>query len=144
MNINRSLSIRLVSALVGAGVSLLIPSVAFAGNLSKEVATATQHAGYAVSSNSIKGVHEHLHHALNCLEGPHGEGFSAHYSDPCKGMGNGAILGAHDKTQRQVLMAAASKAKEGIQTDSFSMARTDASEVQSILKKVQMGHSSTM
>ena len=144
MNINRSLTIRLVSAIVGAGVSLLIPSVAFAGNVSKEVATAIQHAGYAESANGIKGVHEHLHHALNCLEGPKGSGFSSHFLDPCKGMGNGAVADSQGEARKQVLMDAASEAKEGIQANSLAMARTDASEVQSMLKKVEMGHSATM
>lgn len=142
MNSNHSLAIRLVSALVGAGLSLLIPSVAFAGNVSKEVATAIQHAGYAKSAKNLKGVHMHLHHALNCLEGPHGSGFNSHFMDPCKGMGNGAISDSQGKTKRQVLMDAASEAKRGIQEKSLPMARKDAGEVQSILKKSEMSQSS--
>ena len=81
-------------------------------------------------------MHKHLHHALNCLEGPNGSGFNSHFLDPCKGMGNGAIADSQGEARKQVLMDAASEAKEGIQTNSLAMARTDASEVQSIVKKV--------
>ena len=138
MNTNRSLTIRFVSAIAGAGMMLLMPSVAFASNASKEAATAAEHAGYAAAAKNIKGVHKHLHHALNCLVGPNGSAFSSNFMDPCKGMGNGAIPDASSKTERQIFLAASHKAERGLKAKKLSVAKEDASEAQAMLKKTSM------
>lgn len=135
MNTNRSFTIWLVSAIAGAGMVLLMPSVAFASNASKEAATAAEHAGYAAAAKNIKGVHKHLHHALNCLVGPKGSAFDSKFMDPCKGMGNGALPDASNKTERQIFLAAAHKAERGLKVNKLSVAKEDASEAQAMLKR---------
>jgi hypothetical protein len=76
-------------ALVGA---LLLASTALAqgGDAAKELATARAHAQLAEASQSVMVAKMHLHHVINCLVGPHGQGFDAAAGNPCKGMGEGA------------------------------------------------------
>ena len=44
----------------------------------------------------MPGVQAHLHHTLNCLVGPGGDGFDAKQMNPCAQAGNGAIPDAKD------------------------------------------------
>ena len=55
---------------------------ASAADANKEVSTAAQHAGFAGSSKDIKTTQMHLHHVVNCLVGPQGEGFDASFATP--------------------------------------------------------------
>ncbi len=65
-----------------AAAVLLFPAAAFA-DAHSEIVNATEHAGYAAAAADIAGVHAHLHHALNCLVGPGGNGFDAKELNPC-------------------------------------------------------------
>src|SRR5271157_1645163 len=58
---------------------------ASAADVNKEVNTAALHAGYAASSKDMKATQMHLHHVVNCLVGPQGEGFDASFGNPCNG-----------------------------------------------------------
>ena len=57
----------------------------------RKSSTPTEHAGYAAAAADIAGVHAHLHHALNCLVGPGGNGFDAKEINPCAHAGNGSF-----------------------------------------------------
>lgn len=136
MKTNRStLTSRVVAAVVGVGIALLIPSLAAAGQVSKEIATAVQHAGFAARSDNIEGVHKHLHHAINCLVGPDGRAFDAHAMNPCKGLGNGAIPDAASTTQKQALKAALKEAEAGLKDNDLLSARKSASLTAAILRQ---------
>lgn len=49
--------------------------------------TAVDHAELAVKANTLDGIHMHLHHVLNCLEGDNGKDFDAAAGNPCNGRG---------------------------------------------------------
>src|SRR6266511_4230816 len=96
-----------ICAAVG-GLALLFAScpAARAADGGKQIATAAQHAGYAADSTAIGMAHAHLHHTINCLVGPQGDGFDAKELNPCKGFGNGAILPLNPAVVRPVLAPA--------------------------------------
>jgi len=57
-----------------------------------ELKTATFHSGeLAQKVNTVAGVQLHLHHVINCIEGPSGADFFAQAGYPCQGQGNGII-----------------------------------------------------
>jgi len=99
----------------------------------QEVTTAGQHAGMAAGSADIKMVHLHLHHVVNCLVGPAGDGFDKDAGNPCDGKGNGAIADAGDKAGP--LKEIAMRAEEGIKSDDLATAKKIAGEVQMMLTK---------
>jgi hypothetical protein len=76
--------------LIASAVAMLLPSAAFA-DIAAELATAQTHAGLAAKAPAIDGIHMHMHHALNCLEGPNGADFDKTNMNPCAAQGNGAI-----------------------------------------------------
>ncbi|MFZ0501672.1 MAG: hypothetical protein WAU49_04220 [Steroidobacteraceae bacterium] len=86
-------------ALVG---TLFLASTALAqgGDVAKELATARAHAQLAEASQSMVVAKMHLHHVINCLVGPHAEGFDAAAGNPCKGMGEGAAKDAQVNRMR--------------------------------------------
>jgi len=62
------------------------------GQIQSELTTATYHAGeLPPKATTLAGVQLHLHHVLNCLEGPAGADFSAAAGDPCQRQGKGII-----------------------------------------------------
>ncbi len=123
------------SALLGAGLLMLAAGPASAADAAKEVATATQHAGYAAQGKSIDMVHSHLHHVVNCLVGPKGEGFDAKQLNPCKGMGDGAIGDTSDPAKKENLQMASSAAQAGLKTTDLDAARKQAEQTQKALEK---------
>ncbi|KEZ76028.1 hypothetical protein [Salinisphaera hydrothermalis] len=46
---------------------------------------AAEHAGYAAKADKLETIQTHLHHVLNCLEGPPGRDSQAAAGDPCHG-----------------------------------------------------------
>ena len=118
-------------ALTAGGLVLATP--ASAADAAKSAETAAQHAGFAQNTSSIKGVHMHLHHALNCLVGEKGAGFDANELNPCKATG-GAIPNTSDAAKKAVLEKAADKARAGIAETDLAKAQADAVDVQTILK----------
>jgi hypothetical protein len=99
----------------------------------KEVATAARHAGLAAQAADLKGTQTHLHHVLNCLVGPKGQGFDDKEANPCKDQGNGAISDTTDEVRRSVLIQALAKANEGLRQTDLAAARKIASELQVLL-----------
>lgn len=104
-------------------------------DLAKERATAATHAGLAAKAKDMKGTQMHLHHVVNCLVGPKGQGFDAKELDPCKGQGNGVIPDATDSRQKATFTQALQKASAGLKQTDMSAAQKDAQEAQALLRK---------
>jgi hypothetical protein len=120
----------------GAATALLLPTLAFADGHS-EIVNAGMHAGFAAGSPDIGGVHAHLHHTLNCLVGPGGNGFDAKEMNPCANAGSGAIPDTADAGKKASLVSAASKAREGLASNDLAAAQKDASDARALLKKAE-------
>lgn len=132
------LSTRLPAALAAAAaVALVSASVFAAGNVQKEVHAAVEHSGFASKSSTLKMVHAHLHHTVNCLVGPSGAGFDGKFLNPCKGLGNGAISDSMDMKTKKSLESALELANKGLASDNLSMAQQDARLVNDMLKKTE-------
>ncbi|MDP1626631.1 hypothetical protein [Parvibaculum sp.] len=116
-----------------AGALMLFAAPAFAAQLDKEIAAAAQHAGFAAAAGDIGGVHTHLHHTINCLVGPEGEGFAEKELNPCKPLGNGAIPDAEDDETRASLEEALASANAGLAEEDLDAAKGHAAETQTKL-----------
>jgi hypothetical protein len=125
---------RLFLGTIAAAGLLLVAAQASAASATAEVTKAGIHAGMAAQAANLKGVHMHLHHTLNCLVGPKGDGFDANEMNPCDGDGNGAIPDASDAAQKEKLEAAAAKARSGLAQTDLATAKQDAGETQAMLK----------
>jgi len=97
----------------------------------KEASTAAAHAG-------LKMAKAHLQHVVNCLVGPSGDGYDAQAENPCKGMGQGAIVDAKGDAARQSrLQAAAAQARQGVNASTVDEAHASAQKVMSSLQAEQ-------
>ncbi|HEX3651813.1 MAG TPA: hypothetical protein VHU18_03205 [Rhizomicrobium sp.] len=121
------------AASIGAAVAFIYAGAA-AADASSETVTAATHAQLAVSAGDLNGVHTHLHHTLNCLVGPGGNGFDAKELNPCAQSGRGAIPDTADAAKKASLESAADKARAGLASNSVKEARADASAAASLLK----------
>jgi hypothetical protein len=122
--------------LLGAGAaSLLLLPTAVLADAHSEIVNADEHAGYAAGSADMAGAHAHLHHTVNCLVGPGGNGFDAKEMNPCAQAGKGAIPDTTDATKKSALEAAAAKAREGIASSDLVIAKKDAVDAEAMLKK---------
>ena len=82
---------RSIPFVVGAAIMAVPPMMQVAlADASSEVVNAQTHAGLAAGAGNIDGVHMHLHHTLNCLVGPAGDGYDAKEMNPCAHAGAGA------------------------------------------------------
>jgi hypothetical protein len=99
-----------------------------------EVATAAQHAGMAAGSADIKMVHMHLHHVVNCIVGPSGDGFDKGAGNPCDGKGNGALMD-NPGDKKASIEDALAKAKAGIANDDVAASKKFAADAQAALVK---------
>lgn len=122
--------------LIGAAIAtvLMLPCAAMADGHS-EIVNAGMHAGFAAGSPDIAGAHAHLHHTLNCLVGPGGQGFDAKEMNPCAQAGNGAIADTFDAVKKSALEAAAAKVRTGIAASDLASAKKDAADARDMLKK---------
>ena len=128
--------LRTLTVVVAAtGLSLLSLQPAMAADSAKEIATASAHAGMAAASGDLKMVQTHLHHVLNCLEGPGGKDYDAAQANPCKDQGMGAIPDA-DALAKPQLEGAVVLAKNGLAETDPAKAKERAAEVQATLKRV--------
>ena len=117
-----------IGVLAGLAVGLVLASTKADADSAKEVTTAASHAGFATKSADLKGTQTHLHHVVNCLVGPKGQGFDDKEANPCKDQGNGAISDTTDEVRRTALMQALSKANEGLRQTDLAAAHKSASE----------------
>ncbi|MGE5245276.1 MAG: hypothetical protein ACM3SQ_13685 [Betaproteobacteria bacterium] len=124
------------AALFGLFALLAAATMVYAADAAKEAAMAARHAGLASKAADITQVHMHLHHAVNCLVGPKGEGFDASEANPCASLGNGAIPDATAPAMRTTLEAALKSATAGLASSDLQTAQKDAAETAETLKKV--------
>lgn len=119
------------------GALSLVAVQANAADVKGEVVNAETHAGLAAQAANLDGVHTHLHHTLNCLVGPSGEGFDAKQMNPCANSGNGAIPDTTDAGKKKSLEAAADKARSGIAATDMTAAKQDATAIAAMLKPLE-------
>ncbi len=62
-----------------------------AASAKTQLKTAAFHAGELAQKGTVSATHLHLHHTINCLEGPSGPDFNAQAGYPCQDQGHGAI-----------------------------------------------------
>jgi hypothetical protein len=110
----------------------LVPAAALADG-PQAITTAGNHAGLAAKAGNIDMVHTHLHHVLNCLVGPGGQGFDAGPGNPCAAAG-GAIPQTADAATKAKLEAAATQARAGIANADMAAAQKTAGDIQTSLK----------
>lgn len=102
---------------------------------SKQVATAAAHAGMAMGAAELPMAHAHLQHVVNCLVGPAGKGFDAKAEDPCKGMGQGAIVDAKgDAAVEARLHTALDQAEQGLKASTLDATHADAKQAMETLQ----------
>ena len=112
--------------LIASAVAMLLPTAVYA-DIAAEIATAQTHAGLAAKAPAIDGVHMHMHHALNCLEGPNGADFDKTNMNPCASQGAGAIPDA-SPAQKAKLTAAVATLKDGLASNDKDAAAKDATD----------------
>jgi hypothetical protein len=117
---------KLITFVALAGAPLLFAATAFAVDLGSEINNAQTHAGLAAQATDINGVHMHMHHALNCLVGPQGDGFDAKQMNPCAQSGGGAIPDEMDAAKKTKLMAAKADLSKGLAENDIAAAKADA------------------
>jgi hypothetical protein len=96
------------------------------------IATAKTHAGFAANGMNIGEVQRHLHHVLNCIVGPGGQGFDAMPGNPCNAAG-GAIPQTADAAAKTKLESAATMARNGIAATNEAAAKKAASDIAAML-----------
>ena len=116
---------------------MLFAATAFAADLGSEINNAAQHAGLAAQAANINGVHQHMHHALNCLVGPQGDGFDAKEMNPCAQSGNGAIPDETNQMNKTKLMTVRDNLSKGIALTDISAAKADASAAQAAIESAK-------
>lgn len=125
----------LAAALAAAMAAAIACSAAAQGNPQTEINTARAHAMMAQSANSVAMAHAHLHHVINCLVGPGGQGYDATAGTPCKGQGNGAIPdSAGNSALHTKLQGALADAQAGLQSDSLATVQGAAGKVATALQ----------
>ena len=121
----------LPSVLALTGAAALAPAVAQA-DAAQAMTVAAQHAGYAADQNALGGVRTHLHHVLNCLVGPDGEGFNRDAGNPCAQAG-GAIPQTSDAAMTEKLKGIAAAVTAAIASEDLAAAKEAASEAREML-----------
>jgi hypothetical protein len=102
-----------------------------------EIVQAQTHAGLAASASDITGVHQHMHHALNCLVGPNGTGYDSKEMNPCANAGKGAIPDTTDAARKTALQAVVDQLTSGIAETDAAKAKAVATKAAGMLKAVQ-------
>ncbi len=126
-------SVRIIlAAAATASLGALIPNVA-AADAQQAIGIAANHAGLAANAGNINVVHTHLHHVLNCLVGPGGDGFDAMPGNPCA-MAGGAIPQENNAEMKTKLLTVATLVRAGIGESNMDAAKKIATDAQNDLK----------
>lgn len=129
----------LAFASAGAAVAA---SATSATNAREGIANARMHASVAAKVDTLDGVHLHLHHVVNCLEGSHGAQYSAkaealseyHCNSLSEGVVDDPQAGPH---VRRLARKAVQEALAGIHTDNLVAGHRDAAGVVKALAATQ-------
>lgn len=127
----------LMGSAVFASIAVLGLSPACAADAKAEITIAAQHASLAAAAGDIAAVHMHLHHALNCLEGPNGSDFSKSEMNPCQNTGNGAIPDSDNPTTNATLQTAVAHAVAGVASNNLATAQSDAKATAATLEGIK-------
>lgn len=124
-----------ITLLAGAAALAVMPVLAAPAlaDAAAEITIAQTHAGAAAKQTTIDAVHMHLHHVLNCLVGPKGEGFDAAAGNPCAKAGDGAIPGTTDAAAKTKLEAVVTRVKAGLATNDLANAKSEAERAKDAL-----------
>ena len=125
--------------LAGSAVAAcaVLAAPVMAADAKGEIATAAQHASLAAQAGDMAGVKMHLHHAINCLEGPKGADFSKTDMNPCANSGNGAIPDSTNPTTTASLQTAVGQAVSGLKASDMKAAQGDASATAATLQAIK-------
>jgi hypothetical protein len=124
----------MLAAAAVVALGSLMPQMA-AADAKQAIGIAAQHAGLAANAANINLVHTHLHHVLNCLVGPGGDGFDAMPGNPC-GMAGGAIPQEANAENKTKLLNLAASVRAGIGENNIADAKKIATDAQDSLKKL--------
>lgn len=127
----KSLRIMLAGA-AAASLGALVPNIA-AADAQQAIGIAATHAGLAANAGNINVVHTHMHHVLNCLVGPGGDGFDAMAGNPC-GMAGGAIPQENNAEMKTKLLNVAAQIRTGIGEGDMDAAKKIATAAQTDLR----------
>jgi hypothetical protein len=128
---------RLATFVALAAAPMLFAATAFAADPGAEITNAASHAALAAQAGNLNGVHTHMHHALNCLVGPTGDGFDTKEMNPCAQSGNGAIPDTTDQMKKTKLMAARDHLSKGLAEVNLSTAKAEASAAQAAIESAK-------
>jgi hypothetical protein len=125
--------------LAGSAVAAcaVLAAPVLAADAKGEITTAAQHASLAAQASDLAGVKMHLHHTLNCLEGPKGADYSKTDMNPCANSGNGAIPDSTNPTTTAALQSAVSQAVSGLSASNLKTAQGDASATAATLQAIK-------
>ncbi|HKD23248.1 MAG TPA: hypothetical protein VKB71_14625 [Rhizomicrobium sp.] len=126
-----------VMAAVSAAASLALAAPSLAADAKGEITIAAQHASLASQATDISGVRMHLHHTLNCLEGPNGADYSKKDMNPCEHAGAGAIPDSSNPTTTATLQSAVGEAVKGLGASDLKTAQGDASATAATLQAIK-------
>ena len=130
--------IQRATRLVAATAALAVATApGFAQDAKSEISIAAGQADLASQANDLPGVKEHLHQALNCIEGPYGADYSRTAANPCANAGMGAIPDSDDPTTSATLERAISEARLGLGARALASAQGAASEMAATLKSIR-------
>lgn len=130
------LSRRCATALLALAVPMLAQAAAANSAVSNQVSVAGIHADMAIDATQLETAQLHLHHVINCLEGPDGKDFDAKATNPCHGMGHGAIVDAKGDSHTEArLNEALQQAKSGLHAKTLKDAHADAQQVFNLLQR---------
>ena len=122
----------MLAAVAVASLGSLLPQAASA-DAKQAIGIAANHAGLAAAAANIGAVHTHLHHVLNCLVGPGGDGFDAMPGNPCA-MAGGAIPQETNAEMKTKLLNVAAQVRAGIGNNDVAEAKKVATDTQTALK----------
>jgi hypothetical protein len=134
MTHNPTFTARIFLAPIVTVIVTALPASALAADAAKEAAASEMHAGLAAKSATVEKVHMHLHHTVNCLVGPKGQGFDANEANPCQKLGDGAIPDTTNAATKSKLTHALANAQAGLKSDDLAAAQKAAAEAQAALK----------
>lgn len=125
----------LAGSAVAACAVLAVPAIA--ADAKGEITIAAQHASLAAQATDMAGVRMHLHHTINCLEGPKGADYSKADMNPCANAGNGAIPDSTNPTTAASLQTAVGQANSGLKASDLKAAQGDASMTAATLQAIK-------
>ncbi|HXS03972.1 MAG TPA: hypothetical protein VN731_05815 [Rhodanobacter sp.] len=126
----------LSAAMLALSLPLFAQVASVSGAVSNQVSVAGIHADMALDATDLGTVQLHLHHVINCLEGPAGKDFDAKATNPCHGMGQGAIVDAKDDPHVEArLNEALQQARSGLHAKTLQDARASAQQVFNLLQR---------